>query len=64
MKKVFISQPMNGKTDREILDERNHATERVNRMIDGGAEIIDSFFQKAPDDAPAEQEARGLWAKV
>ena len=36
MKKLFISQPMRGKTDEEILAE---------------VEVIDSFFQNAPADA-------------
>ena len=30
MKKLFISQPMNGKTDEEILRERNEAINIAN----------------------------------
>lgn len=44
--KVFISQPMNGKTNEEILDERNKAA-----ALYPLAEIVDSFFRDAPHDA-------------
>ena len=50
--KVFISQPMRGKTDEEILTERNHMIEIVKKNYpDKEIEIIDSFFQGAPTDA-------------
>ena len=42
--KVFISQPMNGRTEEEILNERNKAIEFLkdnNRNI----EILDSYFE-------------------
>ena len=39
MKKLFISQPMRGKTDEEIIAVRETV------------EVIDSFFQSAPVDA-------------
>ena len=52
MKKVFISQPMRGKTDEEILAERDEAIEKVKQIYDGEEiEIIDSFFKEAPADA-------------
>ena len=52
MKKVFISQPMRGKTDEEILAERDEAIEKVKQIYDGEEiEIIDSFFKEAPTDA-------------
>ena len=50
--KVFISQPMKGKTDEEILTERNHMIEVVKEKYPNEEiEIIDSFFQGAPVDA-------------
>ena len=55
MKKLFISQPMKGKTDEEILSEREKAIKKVEVMIGEPVEIIDSFFQSAPADA------RPLW---
>lgn len=52
MIKLFISQPMKGKTDEEILRERQKALEEVKDMFkDEGIELIDSFIQEAPDDA-------------
>ena len=54
MTKIFISQPMNGKTAEEIEEERNYTIgtlrsrfARTNECI----EIIDSFFKNAPHDA-------------
>lgn len=55
MKKIFISQPMRGKTDGEILEERNKAIEAVRMKLGEEVEVIDSFFQDAP------VEAKPLW---
>lgn len=55
MKKLFISQPMKGKTDEEILKEREKAIESAQRNLGEPVEVIDSFFQSAPADA------RPLW---
>lgn len=50
--KLFISQPMNGKTDDEILKVREEALAFVKDMFKGEEiELIDSFFQGAPEDA-------------
>ena len=55
MKKLFISQPMKGKTDEEILKGREKAIESAKRHLGEDVEVIDSFFQSAPVDA------RPLW---
>lgn len=55
MKKLFISQPMRGKTEEEILAERKKAIESAERNLGEPVEVIDSFFQNAPADA------RPLW---
>lgn len=55
MKKLFISQPMNGKSDEEILAARAKAIESAEKHIGEPVEVIDSFFQSAPADA------RPLW---
>ena len=55
MKKLFISQPMRGKSDEEILAERKKAIELAQEMIGEPVEVIDSFFQNAPADV------RPLW---
>lgn len=51
MKKVFISQVMRGKTDKEILAERENAIKEAEKIIGEPVEVIDSFFQSAPVDA-------------
>lgn len=51
MKKLFISQPMKGKTDQEILEERKKVIEAAEKMLNEKVEVIDSFFQSAPADA-------------
>lgn len=46
MKKLFISQPMRGKTDAEILAEREKAIASVKEKFpDEEIEVIDSFFK-------------------
>lgn len=42
--KIFISQPMRGKTDEEILEERTKAIDIAKERYHADVEIIDSFF--------------------
>lgn len=51
MKRLFISQPMKGLTDEEILVVRDKAIKSVEGKLDEPVEVIDSFFQDAPADA-------------
>ena len=51
MKKLFISQPMRGKTNEEILAVRAAAIESAEDMLGEKVEVIDSFFKDAPADA-------------
>ena len=52
MVKIFISQPMNGKTNAEIKKSRKLLEEKArNCFINCEVEIIDSFFEDAPHDA-------------
>ena len=55
MKRLFISQPMKGKTDEEILAVREQAIKSATELLNEDVEVIDSFFQNAPADA------RPLW---
>ena len=55
MKKLFISQPMRGKSDEEILETREQAIKEARKLVGDPVEVIDSFFQSAPADA------RPLW---
>ena len=43
MKKLFISQPMRGKTDEEILAVRAQAIQSAERVMGEKVEVIDSF---------------------
>jgi len=52
MIKVFISQPMNGKSDEDILNERNRISEYIRKSFkDEDVEILDSYFEDF-DDTP------------
>ena len=55
MKKLFISQPMRGKTDEQILTERENAVEAAKKILGDEVEVIDSFFQNAS------AEGKPLW---
>lgn len=55
MKKLFISQPMKGKSDEEILAEREKAIKSAEELLGEPVEVIDSFLQSVPADA------RPLW---
>lgn len=48
MKKLFISQPMAGKTDEEILSVRKLAIKQAQEVVGEDVEVIDSFFQDHP----------------
>ena len=45
MKRLFISQPMRGKTDEQILIEREIAISEAQRILGEEVTIINSFFQ-------------------
>ena len=55
MKRLFISQPMRGKPDGQILAERSDAVQAAKEALGEEVEVIESFFQGAPADA------RPLW---
>ena len=52
--KVFISQPMNGKSDTEIEKDRSRAIDDVTSLakdVGYDVEIIDSFIKSTPHEA-------------
>lgn len=49
--KLFISQPMKGKTKEEIQAEREKAIASAFRHFNEKPEVIDSYFEDAPADA-------------
>lgn len=61
MKKLFISQPMNGKTDEEILTERNFVIERAKEKVNDEVEVIDTFYDDfGPNAKPLEYLAKSI----
>lgn len=56
MKKVFISQPMNGLSDSDIEKNRAAIIENLHKWY-GEIEIIDSFIKETPPD----NVNSGLW---
>ena len=53
--KIFISQPMNGRDNNEIKEERLRIIEALKVEYGDDVEILESFFENAPYDA------RPLW---
>lgn len=47
--KVFISQPMKGLSDKEILEKRNEIKNNIEKKF-GSVEIIDSFIKDYPGE--------------
>ena len=48
--KVFISQPMKGRTEKEILDQRKKIEEYIKANVNYDVEILDSYVESAPDE--------------
>ena len=51
MRKLFISQPMNGLSDTEIKETREKILAKAKETVKDDVELIDSFFENAPHDA-------------
>ncbi|MCI6754205.1 hypothetical protein [Galactobacillus timonensis] len=55
MKRVFISQPMNGRSNEEIKAEREYIAYKIEEYYKHEkkepVQVIDSFFEDAPHDA-------------
>ena len=50
MKKIFISQPMRGLTDEEILKAREEIRKNAEKVIKEPIELIDSFIEDYPGE--------------
>lgn len=50
MKKLFISQPMRGLSDEEILKAREEIKRRAEKVIGEPIELIDSFLEDYPGE--------------
>ena len=49
MKKLFISQPMKGKSKEEILADRKDALRCAREIVGDEIEVIDTYFETHPD---------------
>ena len=61
MRKVFISQPMRGKSKDEILDERKRIIKEIQNLI-GDHEVLDTYFDDFGEcSKPLQYLAKSLW---
>ncbi|MFR5410055.1 MAG: hypothetical protein ACLTJE_01685 [Enterocloster bolteae] len=61
MKRLFISQPMRGKTDEQILSERERAIQSAKEYLGEEVEVIDTFYTDfSKDTKPLEYLARNI----
>lgn len=51
MKKLFISQPMSGLTDKEILEVRQNAIKEAIEFLGEDVEVLETFFTDFKNDA-------------
>lgn len=58
--KLFISQPMNGRSDEEILAERENAIEYVKVLTGEEVEVLDSLFDFPDGTHPLYSLAKSL----
>lgn len=60
MKKVFISQPMKGKTNKEIEIERELLIKDVKNIIKEDFEVMDTIFDDFNDATPLKFLAKSI----
>ena len=56
MKRLFISQPMRGKTDEEIIVTRERAAMAARKHLGDDVDVIDSLIKSVPGNVNT-----GLW---
>lgn len=44
MRRLFVSQPMRGKTQDEIIEARDKAVKKLSLILDEGFEVAESYF--------------------
>lgn len=57
MKKVFVSQPVAGKTDEEVLNEKERIAKQYKNAYGDKATVINSFIREKPEEGLN----AGLW---
>lgn len=58
MKKVFISQPMRGFSEEEVLSVRKEAVEKIEAKLGEKVEVIENFIK---ENAPESAKIPNLW---
>lgn len=58
MRRLFVSQPTNGKTQDEIIEARDKAIERLSRRLNEGFEVAESYFT---EDEPKDVKNSGVY---
>ena len=58
MRRLFVSQPMRGKTQDEIIEARDKAIERLSRRLNEGFEVDESYFT---EDEPKDVKNSGVY---
>ena len=64
MKRLFISQPMRGKTNEEIMSIRRKAKEKAEDILGCEVKLVDSFFINAFADTDKEKPLWYLGAAI
>lgn len=58
IRRLFVSQPMRGKTEDEIIEARDKAIERLSRRLNEGFEVAESYFT---EDEPKDVKNSGVY---
>lgn len=58
MRRLFVSQPMRGKTQDEIIERRNKAVEELQLRLNEEFEVVDSYFT---EDEPKDVKNSGVY---
>lgn len=58
MRRLFVSQPMRGKTEDKIIEARDKAIERLSRRLNEGFEVAESYFT---EDEPKDVKNSGVY---
>lgn len=58
MRRLFVSQPMRGKTQEEIIEARDKAVKKLSLILDEEFEVVDSYFT---EDEPKDVKNSGVY---
>ena len=58
MRRLFVSQPMRGKTQEEIIEQRDKAVKKLSLIFNEEFEVVDSYFT---EDEPKNVKNSGVY---